>query len=348
MAGGRYAAALIFRAAPGKAWPREPVARKGTSMTARFAALALALALGGATLAQAGAPQQKSQAPGYYRMMLGDFEITALNDGTVDLPVDKLLKERRPGQVLRALQQAYLGVPLETSVNGYLVNTGSKLVLIDTGAASLFGPTLGRLVANLRASGYEPEQVDEIYLTHMHPDHVGGLTQNGQAVFPNAVVRADQRDADFWLSAEQAAKAPAEAKGFFQGAMSSMKPYVDAGRFKPFEGNTDLLPGLRAVATPGHTPGHTVYMVESKGQKLAVWGDLMHVAAVQFHDPSVTIAFDTDAKAAMPQRQQAYADAADQGYYVAVAHVSFPGIGKLRPDGKGYLWLPANYSAKPR
>lgn len=310
-----------------------------------FAALGLSLALA-TSGAFAGAPQVKTQAPGFYRMMLGDFEVTALNDGTVDLPVDKLLKAP-PGQVLRALQHAYLGVPLETSVNGYLINTGSKLVLIDTGAAGLFGPTLGKLLANLKAAGYQPEQVDEIYITHLHPDHVGGLLDGGKAAFPNATVRFDKHDADYWLSADNLAKAPDDAKGFFQGAQASVKPYQEAGKLQTFNGNTELLPGLRAVATPGHTPGHTMYLVESKGQKLAIWGDLMHVAAVQFPDPSVTIAFDTDSKAAMPQRKKAYADAAKNGYYVAVAHVSFPGIGKLRSDGKGYQWLPANYSSKP-
>ncbi len=316
-------------------------------MRTRSTVLALSLALLGLG-AQAAAPQVKAQAPGFYRMMLGDFEITALNDGTVDLPVDKLLKERQPGQVLRALRHAYLGVPLETSVNGYLINTGAKLVLVDTGAAGLFGPTLGRLQANLRAAGYQPEQVDEVYITHLHPDHVGGLLgPDGKPAFPNAVVRFDKRDADFWLSPEQMDKAPADAKGFFQGAMASLKPYQEAGRVQPFDGATELLPGLRAQPAYGHTPGHTVYTVESQGRKLVIWGDLMHVAAVQFSDPTVTIAFDTDSKAAMPQRRKAYAAAAEQGFYVAVAHVSFPGIGQLRPDGKGYRWLPANYSSKP-
>jgi len=89
--------------------------------------------------------------------MLGDFEITALSDGTVELPVDKLLTGAKPGQVQKALQRSYLSAPLETSVNGYLVNTGAKLVLIDTGGAGLFGPTLGKLLANLKASGYQPE-----------------------------------------------------------------------------------------------------------------------------------------------------------------------------------------------
>ena len=313
----------------------------------RLASLGLALALATAGLAHAAAPQQKTQAPGYYRMMLGDFEVTALSDGTVDLPMDKLLKAPRPGEVARALKRNYLGLPLETSVNGYLINTGTKLVLIDTGAASLFGPTLGKLLANLKASGYQPEQVDEIYITHLHPDHVGGLLAEGKAAFPNAIVRLDKHDADFWLSPEQMAKAPEDAKGFFQGAQASVKPYQDSGRLQPFEGPTELVPGIRAVAAPGHTPGHSFYVVESRGQKLVVWGDIMHVAAVQFPDPAVTIAFDSDAKAARPQRQKAFAAAAREGYYVAVAHVSFPGIGRLRAEGKGYVWVPVNYSSKP-
>jgi len=310
-------------------------------------ALTLALGLAFSAVALAGAPQAKGQAPGWYRMALGDFEVTALSDGTVGLPVDKLLTNTRPGQVQRLLQHAYLGVPLETSVNGYLVNTGEKLVLIDTGAASLFGPTLGKLVANLKASGYQPEQVDEIYITHMHPDHVGGLMAGAERAFPNATVRADQREGDYWLSPANLEKAPADAKGFFQGAQASVNPYVAAGKYKPFDGDTPLVPGIKALAARGHTPGHTIFLVESKGQKLVLWGDLMHVAAVQFPHPEVTIQFDTDPKAAAPQRKKAFAAAAQQGFYVGVAHVAFPGIGRLRPDGKGYRWLPANYTSVP-
>jgi glyoxylase-like metal-dependent hydrolase (beta-lactamase superfamily II) len=312
-----------------------------------FAALGLAIALAFAAPAQATGPQVKTQAPGYYRLMLGEFEVTALSDGTVDLPVDKLLTGAKPGEVQKALRRDYLSAPVETSVNGYLINTGAKLVLIDTGAAALFGPTLGKLVANLKAAGYQPEQVDEIYITHLHPDHVGGLLADDKAAFPNAVVRMDKRDADFWLSADELAKAPADSKGFFQGAQAAIKPYQAAGRVKPFDGDTELVPGVRAIAARGHTPGHTIYAVESQGKKLMVWGDLMHVAAVQFPDPSVTIAFDTDSKSAAPQRKKAFADAARNGYWVAIAHVPFPGLGHVRSDGRGYAWVPVNYSSKP-
>ena len=298
-----------------------------------------------AGIAAAAAPQVKGQAPGWYRMMVGDIEVTALSDGTVALPVDKLLTNTSPAKVQAALSRAYLKAPVETSVNGYLVNTGSKLVLIDAGAAGLFGPTLGNLVNNLKASGYQPEQVDEIYITHLHPDHVGGVAADGKAAFPNAVLRVDKRDADFWLSKDNLDKAPDSSKGFFQGAQGAVKPYADAGKLKTFDGTGELVPGIKAVSTYGHTPGHTVYAIESKGQKMMVWGDLMHVAAVQFPEPAVTIQFDTDSKKAAPHRQKAYADAAKNGHYVAVAHVAFPGIGQVRADGKGYRWVPVNYSS---
>ena len=297
--------------------------------------------------AAAEAPMAKSQAPGWYRMKVGAFEVTALSDGTVALPVDKMLTNNSAERITGLLARSYLKAPVETSVNGYLVNTGSKLVLIDAGAAGLFGPTLGKLVGNLKAAGYQPEQVDEIYITHMHPDHVGGLVADGKMVFPNAVVRADLREGGFWLNADNMDKAPADAKGFFQGAMASLNPYVAAGKLKPFEGAADLLPGIRAVPAPGHTPGHTIYVAESQGSRIAFWGDLMHVAAVQFVMPTTTIQFDSDSKAAAPQRIKNYADAAKQGYFVAVAHVSFPGIGQLRADGKGYAWVPVNYMSAP-
>jgi len=304
--------------------------------------LLLLAALLTAAAVQAAGPAPKTQ-PGYYRMMLGDFEITALSDGTLELPVVDLLRTSRK-RTATALARKGLASPVETSVNAYLINTGAKLVLIDAGAGTSFGPTLGKLASSLQAAGYAPEQVDEIYITHMHGDHLGGITADGKAVYPNAVVRVEQKDADFWLNAKAMETAPQQAQGFFGIAMAAVEPYQAAGRFRPFSGETELVPGLRAVPAHGHTPGHTVYVVESRGQKLVLWGDIMHVAAVQFPDPSVTITFDTDSRAAAVARRKVFADAAQRGLWVGAAHVSFPGLGKLRPDGKGYDWIPANYS----
>jgi glyoxylase-like metal-dependent hydrolase (beta-lactamase superfamily II) len=296
---------------------------------------------------RAEAPMQKVQASGFYRFMLGAFEVTALSDGTVKLPVKNLLTNTTPEKIDAALKRAFLPEAIETSVNAYLINTGSKLVLIDTGAAGLFGPTLGNMLSNLKASGYKPEQVDEIYITHLHPDHVGGLLIDGQMAFPNAIVRVDKDDAEFWLSDANMKAAPKENQGFFQGAMASVDPYVKAGKFKVFDGNVELVPGVRAQSTHGHTTGHTIYVVESQGEKLVLWGDLMHVAAVQFDDPSVTIAFDADSKDAAMHRKAAYADAARGGFLVGSAHISFPGVGRLRagPNADGYSWIPHNYTS---
>jgi glyoxylase-like metal-dependent hydrolase (beta-lactamase superfamily II) len=295
----------------------------------------------------AAAPQVKTQAPGYYRVMLGDFEVTVLSDGTLSLPVSQLFGNVTPDQVKKTLGDVFLKEPVETSVNAFLVNTGSKLVLIDTGTGGLFGPTLGFLVDNLKAAGYQPEQVDEIYITHLHGDHFGGLMKGDKMVFPNAVVRADQHDADHWSSKANLDAAPEEMKGAFRSVMKTIGAYTAAGKFKPFNGDTQFVPGIKAVATYGHTPGHTIYVVESGGQKLVLWGDLMHVASVQFPDPSAFVKFDTDTKAATAAREKAFADAAANGYWVGAAHLSFPGIGHLRSNasGIGYIFVPINYSS---
>lgn len=294
--------------------------------------------------AYAAAPLAKIQAPGFYRTMLGDFEVTALSDGTAALPMDTLLTNTTPGKIRRAFARSYIKGSVDTSVNAFLINTGPRLVLIDAGAGVLFGPTVGKLMANLKASGYQPEQVDDIYITHMHADHVGGLIAEGKIAFPNATVHADKHDADFWLSQPNMDAAPKEMKDFFAGAMASINPYIAAGKFQPFDHSAELTPGITAVLAHGHTPGHTTYMVESKGQKLALWGDLIHVAAIQFDQPSVTIKFDSDPTAAAAERKKAFADAAKNGYLVGAAHLAFPGLGHLRRNGLAYTWVPLNYS----
>jgi len=314
-------------------------------------ALTAAIALGSAALvvaptsASAAAPQLRTQAPGFYRTMLGDFEITALSDGTIALDVAKLLAEPA-AKTDAALAKAFVHGPLETSVNAYLVNTGTRLVLIDAGAGTLFGPTLGKLLASLKAAGYQPEQIDDVFVTHMHPDHVGGLSANGVRVFPNATLHADKRDSDFWLSQANLDKAPADSKGFFQGAMASVNPYVAAGKYQPFEADGEPVPGIHTLASYGHTAGHTSYLVESKGQQLLVVGDLIHVAAVQFADPGVTMAFDSDAKAAALSRTAVFGMAAKDDALVGAAHLQFPGMGHLRAAGKSWQWVPVNYSTE--
>lgn len=308
-----------------------------------FTAIFAAASLLTGSLAMASAPMAKTNAPGFYRIMLGDFEVTALNDGTAELPWATILKGGKE-QNDALLAKNFLSSPLETSFNGFLINTGSKLVLIDSGAGTLFGPTLNKLASNLKASGYQPEQVDEIYITHFHSDHIGGLIADGKAAFPNAVLRAEKRESDFWLNEANADKAPDALKGMFKNAKIVTAPYIASGKFKPFSGDTELVPGVKAINTIGHTPGHTSYLVESKGQKLVVVGDVLHVASIQFTDPDKGTMFDSDGKAADAERNKLFAMAAKDGVILAGAHLPFPGLGHVRAEGKGYDWIPLNFT----
>ena len=316
--------------------------------TRTLLSLALITGTGAATLpalpAQARAPMVKTTAPGFYRLMVGSFEVTALSDGTDDLPMDKLLTHTTPDQVKAALAANFVKLPVEASVNAYLINTGSRLVLIDTGAGAFFGPTLGKLAQSLKASGYRPDQIDDIVITHMHPDHIGGLVKGKTAAFPNAVVHINRKDTDYWLSQANQDQAPDGAKPFFQDAVAAVAPYIKAGKLSPFDGSVELVPGIRAVPIAGHTAGHTGYLIQSDGQTLLMWGDVVHVAAMQFADPSVTIAFDSDEAEAAADRVAAFTDAAQKGYLVAGSHISFPGLGHVRAKGAAFEWVPVAYS----
>jgi glyoxylase-like metal-dependent hydrolase (beta-lactamase superfamily II) len=311
-----------------------------------IALLAGILAIDALCAAQAAAPQQRTQSPGFYRMLVGDFEVTALNDGTEELPAAMLFPSLSAAAIDQLLARNDLKSPVGTSFNAFLVNTGTKLVLIDTGGGTLDGTTLGHLLGNLRAAGYQPGQIDEVYLTHMHWDHIGGLLAAGERAFSNALVRAGKADADLYLNPTLMAAAPKDAQDTFQHAQELITPYIKVGKFLPIERDEVLVPGISAYATPGHTPGHTSYLIESKGQKMIVLGDIVHVASVQFAEPAVAMQYDSDPKAGVAQRVKIFAQAAAGNYWVAGAHLSFPGIGHLKADGSGYRWVPINYSSK--
>ncbi|MGC3962141.1 MAG: MBL fold metallo-hydrolase [Rhodocyclaceae bacterium] len=287
-----------------------------------------------------------TQVPGYYRMQLGDFEVTALYDGFVVLD-QKLMKGASASDIQSLLARMFLSTTegTQTAVNAYLVNTGTHLVLVDTGTAQCFGPSLGNIGANLKASGYTPEQVNVVLLTHLHPDHACGLVStDGKAAFPNALVRAARVEADYWLSESIAAKAPTDAQAFFKMARDAVAPYVTLGRFSTYSAGETLLPGLKIVPSPGHTPGHTSYLFQSKGQSILLWGDIIHNHAVQFARPEVAFDFDVDSKVAIATRKRLLADVAKEKFWVGGAHLPFPGIGHVRADEHGYSWVPVEYA----
>jgi glyoxylase-like metal-dependent hydrolase (beta-lactamase superfamily II) len=287
-------------------------------------------------------PAQVRTVPGYYRLMLGAFEVTALSDGTVTIPLGSLLTRTRPAELAPLFRQAGLDPSkVEISINAFLIHTGSRLVLVDAGAGRVF-PDGGRIVQSLRAAGYRPEDVTDIMITHIHADHSAGLTVDGKAVFPNAVVHVRRREAAFWFDPANDTRYPRHAHAFAQ-ARKDLVPYQQARRVQYFDADGEIVPGIRAIAAPGHTPGHTFFSVESEGRKLVLWGDLIHGKDAQFHSPDIAIQYDVDEGAAAEQRKAAMADAAAKGYLVGAAHISFPGIGRVVADGRSYQWLPVNY-----
>jgi glyoxylase-like metal-dependent hydrolase (beta-lactamase superfamily II) len=308
----------------------------------------------------AAAPQVRTQAPGFYRMMLGDFEVTALLDGTHPFPDEAVLTTgdvvakgpraklfaERPEEAISLLRSTDQTVPTEGSINAFLINTGSKLILIDSGAGTLYGSCCGHLLDNLRAAGYRPDQVDEVFLTHLHADHVGGIAPGGKAAFPNAIIRSSKLDADYWLSDANERAAPSFLRPMFEGDKASLAPYIAAGRFHPFDGEQQLEPGIMSIPAPGHTPGHTFYSVTSEGQRLIVWGDVVHVAAIQFPDPSITVEYDSNEAQAEATRRKVFAEASSEGFWIAAAHISFPGLGHVGADGGKYRWIPTEYTTR--
>ncbi|EZP50012.1 MBL fold metallo-hydrolase [Sphingomonas sp. RIT328] len=273
----------------------------------------------------------------FRRVLVGRITVIALSDGSVTVPMGTLLSIG-PDRTAAALprREEAAGYPLP--VNAYLVLAGGKLVLVDAGCGTFCGPTAGRLVESLRSAGYRPEQIDEVYLTHLHVDHVGGLTREGRAVFPNAVVRTDAVEAEWWSNAANSAQTPEAAKGTFDAAKAMLEPYIAAGRFRPFAKGEPLVEGIRALAEPGHTPGHSGYVVGRGRQKLVIWGDLVHAVEVQLDDPKITIAFDSAPAQAAATRQGELRDLASTGALVAAAHVPFPGIGRVGRHGSTFAW----------
>lgn len=287
----------------------------------------------------ADAPLVKTQAPAFYRLMIGKFEVTALLDENstwpegVDVLFPSLSKEQK--QALRVKTQ--LQPQNDFSTIAYLVNTGEKLILIDTGGRGLTS-TYGEIFKNIKAAGYRPEQVDDIYITHMHGDHMGGLSENGERSFPNASVHIDEHEFAQWQ--KQSNKGSAAAKN----VLALLKPYIDAKKYEAFEGDTTFFPGFRAIESHGHTDGHSFYAIESEGKKMLFWGDFVVNDKVQFELPDVNPPGESDSSKGIAMRKKYFAEAAQQAYVIGGAHFSFPGVGRVRDLGGRYVWIPIDYA----
>jgi glyoxylase-like metal-dependent hydrolase (beta-lactamase superfamily II) len=288
------------------------------------------------------APFAGVQAPGVYRHKLGNVEVTVLSDG--NLPFDADLFSGDKDRATQLLDKAYFPRKSTTSVNAWLVNTGKHLILVDTGASSHFGPTLGKLPKHLADAGVSADQIDVIVITHMHPDHVPGLiSADKKMLFKNAVVHVGDEEYAFWTSEQIYNSVPADVKGFFDIARMSVKPYADAGKLQTYKDGADVISGLTTLSAPGHTPGHSMVRVSSNGSELLLWGDIVHNAVLQFAEPERSIVYDADPAMAIASRKRVFDMVATDGLLFAGAHLPFPGLGRATKAQSGYTYVPMPY-----
>ena len=275
--------------------------------------------------------------------MLGAIEVTALSDGTVPANLHQLLLNTNPAHTDDLLKRSFLVNPVEVSINEWVFRIGERVVLVDTGAGQLFGPGYGgRLLHNLSAAGFHQNEITDILITHIHTDHSGGLMHGSKMVFPKATVHVGRPDLSFFLDRSNAARAHYDVK-YFDEAIKTVKPYVDAGKVEAFDGPTQILPGLTATLKPGHTPGSAFYSLRSGSNSLLFVGDIIHVAAVQFPDPNVAITYDVNPKAAVAIREHFFPVFVHDRTLLAVPHMSFPGVGHIRSAVRGFEWIPIDY-----
>lgn len=290
--------------------------------------------------------ENTSEMPGYYHTKLGKLNVTALFDGATQLDPN-LFKGVDDQEKQRLLTNMFMNIqePIQTAVNAFLVESDQNLTLIDTGAAKCFGDGLGDIPKNLQKSGYNLEDVTQIVLTHLHPDHACGLVNDEQKVFPNAKVYVTEKEANYWLNPEISQNAPEEMQGLFTMSVDSVAPYQKDNQLIILKEGEQINPTINIVDTSGHTPGHISVMINDGDSSVLVWGDIVHNYAMQLNNPNISVEFDSDQSSAITARKNILKDASSKKYWIAGAHMPFPGIGRIQQDNEEqYRWVPIEFS----
>lgn len=289
-------------------------------------------------------PEQ--QIPGVYHRRVGDIVVTAVSDGYLQLE-RQMTRNLDPADLQAALRAGFRD-ELIFSVNTFLIRTGTRTALVDTGSGDYLGSTVGHVIRNLAAAGVTPGDIDTVILTHMHPDHSAGLTdrETGEPLYPNAELVVHENEPKHWYDDAQLAKAPELYQYLhFQITREQVTPYLDRMRTFTHE-EAEVLPGVTAMPLRGHTPGHSGYLIESKGERLLIWGDIIHIPEVQFARPEVTVTPDLDPDTAAASRRRILDIAATERLLVTGMHIHYPGFGHVAKENGVFRFHPEAWVQK--
>jgi glyoxylase-like metal-dependent hydrolase (beta-lactamase superfamily II) len=278
------------------------------------------------------------QTPGVYHRKVGDIVVSTVSDGYLDGDV-AVLTNIQQSDAEQILADQFRPAR-RTSVNCFVIFSGDRIALVDTGCGPYMGATAGFLIRNLAAMGLKPEDIDTVLLTHLHPDHAGGLTvlETGEKNFPNAEVLVHEQEFRHWHDAGAQAGAEGIQSLFFDPAQGQIAPYKDEA-MRLFR-TGEIFPGVHALECPGHTPGHCSFIVESGMEQLIIWGDTIHVQEIQIPNPEVGVAFDADGLQAIETRRKMFDRVAADKMLTAGMHIHFPGFGRIKTEGKGFQLCP--------
>src|SRR5689334_12904849 len=303
------------------------------------------------SVARAAAQASGAQAPGFYRYKVGSFECTSINDGARSFPMpDTFVKNVPKEEALAAAEAAYMPKGMVTvPFNPQLINTGSKLVLIDcgNGVANLESSkgAVGRTLQNLAAAGVDAKSIDVVLMSHLHPDHTNGIrAADGSMAFPNAEIMVPAKDWEFWMSEDNANKA--QSNEMMKNYFANVKK-IYAGiesKVTKYEWGKEVAPGITSIATPGHTPGHTSFAVASGGSKVLIQSDVTNIPELFLRHPDWHAVFDIEPDLAQTTRHKFYDMAAAEKATVVGFHFTFPSIGHVEKDGTGYRLIPVSWN----
>ena len=282
------------------------------------------------------------QVTGLYRRNVGSFKVATVHDGMLDASFDDIVGiEPRAWEA--AHHAAFRPVPPRLSCNTFAIESGGRLMLVDAGCGTTT-PGAGQQVQGLAALGIEPAVADLVLMTHLHRDHAAGLIDaSGAAVFPHAELIVHRDDLTFWRDEASLDRLRDGQKQDFGIATAVLNAYAD--RVRPV-GSEEVSPGITAIPTPGHTPGHTAWLLDSDGERLLIWGDVVHLPVIQFAHPEASVVYDLDSAAAAVARRKVLDIAAAERWPVAGVHLDFPCFGRVeaRPSG-GFAYMGETWSS---